>query len=272
MECFHAVLVLKKNLASVRITVTLLFFMERIELNAKVRQKATPRKIRRSGYIPAVVYGHNIKTENLEVSSSDFQKIFRKAGESTIVQLKVEGGNDRSVVINEAQKNFLTGKIQHIDFYEVSMHEKMKATVPLEYVGVSKAVKENGGVLLQVLNDVEVECFPTDLPHSIQADISQLDDFNKSLHIKDLRVSDKVKIIADSEEVVAKVLPPRDIEKELQSQLGDVSAVVTETAAPETEQETPAQGEVSQELKENKEPKEQQRETKQKETKRKEKT
>jgi len=200
--------------------------MEKLELKAKVRTEKAPKALRNDGKIPAIVYGHNIKTENLEIGYPEFEKIFRKAGESTLINLDIEGGKSRNVIIQDAQKHYLSGKYIHVDFYEVSMTEKMKAHIPLEFVGVSKAVKENGGVLIQVINEVEVECLPADLPHSIQVDISGLNQFNDSVHIKDLKISDKVKLQATPDEVVAKVAAPRDVEAELaQPVVEDVSQV-----------------------------------------------
>ena len=201
--------------------------MEKIELKAKARSQGTPNKVRRGGAIPAIVYGHNIKTEELEIPYAAFEKVFRKAGESTLVNLEIEGGKSRNVIIQDVQKHFLNGKYLHADFYEVSMTEVMKATVPLEFIGVSRAVKENGGTLIQVLNEVEVECLPADLPHSITVDISGLNTFSDSIHIADLKVDSKVKIVADQYDVVVKVSPPRDVEAELATPFEeDVSKVV----------------------------------------------
>lgn len=189
--------------------------MEKIELKAKARSKQVPDNIRKQGMIPAVVYGHNIKTEELEVPYPDFEKVFKKAGESTLITLEVEGEKPRNVIIQDVQKHYLNSNFLHVDFYEVSMTEKMKASVPLEFIGVSKAVKENGGVLLQVINEIEVECLPADLPHNVEVDISVLNTFSDAIHISDLKISDKVKVLADADEVVAKVTPPRDVEAEL---------------------------------------------------------
>jgi large subunit ribosomal protein L25 len=189
--------------------------MEKLELKAKVRSAESPSGLRKSGLIPAIVYGHNIKTEHLEVPYSDFEKIFRKAGESTLITLSVEGAKPKNVIVQDAQKHYLNGKFLHVDFYEVSMTEKMKAHVPLEFIGISKAVKESAGVLVQVINEIEVECLPADLPHSIEVDISVLNTFSDTVHVRDLKVPNAVKILADAGETVAKVAPPRDVEAEL---------------------------------------------------------
>ena len=103
--------------------------------------------------------------------------------------------------------------LDHIDFYAVNMKETLKAKVVLEFIGESKAVKQLGGVLVRVLTEVEVECLPIDLPHNIDVDISKIEAFNTSLHIKDLKKSDKVTILVGEEEVVCKVQPPRTAEQ-----------------------------------------------------------
>jgi large subunit ribosomal protein L25 len=106
------------------------------------------------------------------------------------------------------------------------MTEKLKAKVALEYVGESAAVKNLGGVLVRVLNEIEVECLPMDLPHNITVDIAKLAALTDSIHVKDLHVSDKVKILAGLDEIVAKVQPPRDVEAELSTPVvEDVSKV-----------------------------------------------
>jgi len=200
--------------------------MDKIEIKASVRSASLPKQIRKAGKIPAIVYGHHAKTEHLEVSYPEFERVFRKAGESTLIHLNVEGEKPKNVIIQDAQKHYLSGKYIHVDFYEVSMTEKMKAHVPLEFIGVSKAVKENGGVLVTVLSEVEVECLPADLPHNIEVDISALNTFQDTIHVKDLNVSDKVKILAEESETVAKVSPPRDVEAELATPVvEDVSKV-----------------------------------------------
>jgi large subunit ribosomal protein L25 len=202
--------------------------MERLQLKATVRdlEKTVPSKLRKSGVLPAVLYGHNIKNQSLSLKLAEFEKILRKAGESTIVDLVTEDGKTHSVLIHDVQNHYLTSTPIHVDFYEVSMTEKLKAKIILEFSGEPKAVKELGGVLMKNLSEVEVECLPADLPHSIPVDVSSLDSFQASILVKDLQVSSKVKIITSAEEVVAKVQPPRDVEAELAAPVvEDVSAV-----------------------------------------------
>ena len=213
--------------------------MEKIDLKAAVRSVGTAQKVRRSGMIPAVIYGHGKKTEHLEVPAADFEKVFRKAGESTLVTLDIAGEQPRTVVIQDVQKHYLRGYAQHVDFYEVSMTEKMTATVPLVFTGTSIAVKANGGSLVTVIDEIEVECLPVDLPHEITVDISVLQTFDDSILVKDLHVDSKVTVVNDPEETVAKVNPPRNVEAELAAPVvEDVASV-----AVEKKEKAPAEGE-----------------------------
>jgi large subunit ribosomal protein L25 len=190
---------------------------EKLQIGAKNRDLVTtsPKAIRREGFIPAVLYGHNVESTNLSVPSNEFEKLFRKAGESTLIELTTEDGKVHNVLIQEVQRHFLTTKPIHVDFLQVNMTETLKATVALEFIGESLAVKAEGGVLVKVLNEVEVECLPMDLPHNIEVDISAIKNFSDHITVKDLKVSSKVKILTDGDEVVAKVQPPRNVEAEL---------------------------------------------------------
>ncbi len=199
--------------------------MEKFELQAQARSEQSPKNIRNDGMIPAIVYGQDKATEHISVPYAAFEKVFRKAGESTIITLNVEG-KEKNVLIQDTQRHYLNNKFLHADFYEVSMTEKLTAHVPLEFVGVSKSVKENAGVLITVLNEIEVECLPADLPHALQVDISVLQEFNDSIHVRDIPISDKVTVLTAGEEVVATVKAPRTIEEELSAPVvEDVSKV-----------------------------------------------
>jgi large subunit ribosomal protein L25 len=235
---------LPKNPISVRISEVLYFsrnqgFMERIKLQGLERSNPVAEKIRKDGMIPAIVYGHNLPTEHFAIPYGEFEKAFRKAGESTIITLVV-GGHERNVIVQDVQRHYLTDRFQHIDFHEIKMNEKMKAKIPLEFIGVSNAVKALGGTLLQVMNEVEVECFPIDLPHTIEVDISSLNTFEDAIHISDLKISDKVQILASAEDTVATVTPPRDVEAELAAPIEENVAAVEGVADAPKEGEEPA--------------------------------
>jgi large subunit ribosomal protein L25 len=202
--------------------------MEKLQLKATVRdiKKDNPQKMRKVGKLPAVMYGHKLPTTNLTIDAREFDKVLKKAGESTIVEILTDDGKVHPVLIHEFQRHYLTSVPTHVDFYQVSMTEKLKAKVVLEFVGESKAVKQLGGVLVKVLNEVEVECLPADLPHNIEVSLEVLQTLQDSIHVKNITAPAKVKILTPADELIVKVQPPRDVEAELAAPVvEDVSKV-----------------------------------------------
>jgi len=212
-----------------------------------LRLKAEPRevlgrkvnKLRQSGQIPAVLYGRGIKSMPLSVEIKEFLKIFKEAGETSILELTA-AGKKHSVLVHDLGRDPLSGEIEHIDFYEVKMDEKIRTGIPLIFAGESAAVKSDGGVLVKTIQEVEVEALPKDLPKEIIVDVSSLATFEDKIHIKDLKVGDGVKVLAESEEVVALVVPPRS-EKELEEietkptgEIGEVPVVGKEEKIAES--------------------------------------
>lgn len=190
--------------------------MEKLVLKATVRDTATPVKpMRKDGIIPAELYGHNVPNVHLAISQNEFEKALRKAGESTIIALEVEGKGTRNVLIHDVQKHVVKSQPIHVDFLEVSMTEKLETTVALEYEGEAAAVKALGGTLVKVLNEITVECLPADLPHNLTVDISSMNTFEDVIAVKDIVLPKGVALVTDAEEIVAKVQPPRDLEAEL---------------------------------------------------------
>lgn len=201
--------------------------MEKIQLKAQVREIAhrNAKHLYRDGLIPAELYGHNKSNLHLAVNAIDFEKVLRKAGESTLIDLQLSDGGTQSVLIQDVQRHYLKGNPIHADFLAVSMNEKLTATIPVEFIGESMAVKAMSGTLVKVLSEVEVECLPGDLPNHLEADISKLKNFDDVITVADLPVGNKVTILADAEEVIAKVQPPRDVEAELAQQIDEAAAV-----------------------------------------------
>lgn len=196
------------------------------------------KTLRNAGKLPAVLYGFNVETQHIEVNEKDFTKAFKSAGESTIVNLSVDG-KTHPVLIHEVQNHYLTDQPIHIDFYAVNMTEKIKVKVPLHFEGEAGAVKALGGTLVKNLNEVEVECLPGDLPQAIEVDISSLNTFEDAIRIADLKVDGKVAILGNPEEVVVTVAAPRTEEEmaalneEVKEDVTAVEGVVKPEAAPE---------------------------------------
>ena len=169
-------------------------------------------KLRKAGSLPAVLYGHEVETQTIEINERDFAKVLKTAGESTIVNLVVDG-KTQPVLIHDVQNHYLTEAPIHVDFFAVNMTEKLKVKVPLHFVGESMAVKSLGGTLVKNLAEVEVECLPADLPHAIEVDISAISNFEIVVRLSDLKVADKVEILGNPQELVVSVVPPRSEEE-----------------------------------------------------------
>jgi large subunit ribosomal protein L25 len=216
------------------------------ELKAQPRQimgKKT-NQLRRTGQIPAVLYGHGIESQAIGVNSKEFKKTLSEAGETTIIGLDLSG-KKHSVLIRDLSKNLLTGDVTHIDFYEVRMDEKIKTKIPLVFIGESLAVKSEGGVLVHALQELEVEAFPQDLPKDIKVDISALRALNDRIKVEDLKLSDSVKIINGLEETIVLAAPPRS-----ESELADLEAAPAQEQIGEIKvagKEEKAEGELAEE-------------------------
>ena len=223
--------------------------MERINLKVENREIAgrDSENLRKQGMMPAELYGgHSTGNVHLQLNLIEFEKALRQAGESTIIDLDLTDGGKKSVLIKDVQYHYLHGQPIHVDFFEVTMTEKLNATVAIEFIGESEAVRVLNGTLVQVLNEVEVECLPGDLPPHFEVDISVLKTFDNAITVADIKRSDKVEILAEAEEVVAKVQAPRDMEAEMANDVVDEAAAVAAAVGPE-EPETGSEGEETKE-------------------------
>ena len=202
-----------------------------VETREKLGKKV--KSLRLQGLIPAELYGHGVKNLHLTVSAREFLKVFKEAGENTIVNLQIQGG-EKPVLIHEIKTNYLNGEIDHIDFYEVRLDEKIKAKIQLEFIGEAPAQKSKGGVLNKVVSEIEVEALPGDLPHRFTVNLEVLDDLNKSFYVKDLEVSPKVRILADPKTVIVTVAEPLKEEERAEAVI-DVTAVKVEAEEKKAE-------------------------------------
>lgn len=199
--------------------------------------------VRKSGSVPAVLYGRGMESRSLSVNAKAFQKILPHLSSSTLITLKLEDGEPRRVLIPEVQHHPLTGEPVHVDFHQVQLTEKIRAKVPLKPAGVSTAVKDLGGVLVQSLAEIEVEALPQDLPGEITIDLSRLVALDDRITVADLVVPPGVEVHVRPEEVVAVVAPPRT-EEELKAELETptvapaAAEVKTEAEVKKAEEET----------------------------------
>ncbi len=193
--------------------------------------------LRKEGFIPAELYGREIKNLHLTISAKEFQKVFKEAGESTIVNLKTEDNQTLPVMIHDIKTDSLSDKILHVDFYQIKLTEKIRVHIPIEFLGEAPAIKAFGGILIKTLQEIEVEALPQDLPHRIQIDLVSLDEIGKNISVKDLKLSDKVKIFLSPETIIATV-----VEAKAEEVVEEAAAPAEEAATAETPA-TPAKNE-----------------------------
>jgi large subunit ribosomal protein L25 len=171
------------------------------------------KALRRSGSTPANVYGHRIESLAVQVDTVTLAHTLKTLERNAILSLSVEGERAaRPVIVREIRRDILNDAILHVDFYQVSLAEKMKADVPLILVGKSLAVEDLGGILLQGLDSIAVEALPADIPPHIEVDISSLTAFYTSIHVRDLVVDPKVHVFTEGDSVITSVSPPRKVE------------------------------------------------------------
>jgi len=189
--------------------------MDTIQLAAQTREKVSKKSnsLFKEGFIPGVLYGHKIKNQLLKVSNKDFEDVYKKAGESTLIDLDVDSQNKVKVLIHKVQTDMLTEKYLHIDFYQIKKGEKITVKAAIDFINEPPAVKNEGGVLIKNYDELEIKCLPEDLIHDIKVDLSKLENLEDSIRIADLDIPKEIEVLADSKNVVAAVAAPRTAEE-----------------------------------------------------------
>lgn len=186
----------------------------------------------KAGTIPAVFYGPKQVSTPVTISSVDFLKIWRKAGESSIIILKTDS-EEHEALIHDVDVHPVTGVPRHADFYVIEKGKKLTLKVPFIYEGTSPAVKDLGGILVKVLHEVEIEALPKDLPHDIKVDISLLKELNSTITAKDLALPKGVELKTQPDEVVAAIDVAKDEPIEEAPTTIDMSAIEVEKKGKE---------------------------------------
>lgn len=194
--------------------------MERVELRADARtvRGKKVRKLRSEDLIPAVVYGPDMAAASIQIAERSLVKALQEAGSTALIDLFIDDKTPPQVVLaREIQRDPLTSRVQHVDFYTVRLTEKVKTTPRIEFVGSSPLAEGGRGVVVTNMTEVEVECLPTDLISSITVDLSILKEWDDNVLVADLPVPPEVTLITDPGEVVVSVVPTRmEIEEEIE--------------------------------------------------------
>lgn len=198
-----------------------------MELQVQKREQVgKSAALRKAGLIPLELYGKGVENLHLTAQAKEFKKVLKEAGENTIVNA-ILNNKKYPVIIHDVVRDGMTGDILNVDLYQVRMDEKIKLMVPLEFIGVSPAIKEKNGLLVKSLHEIEVEALPMDVPHIVQIDISKISEIGQSLYVKDLNLPKTVKILFEPETVVATVTAKTTEEEELAMQQAAGAGVET---------------------------------------------
>lgn len=193
------------------------------------------KEMRKGGKMPAVFYGPKQESTPIWLVTSDFTRLWKKAGESSMITLKGKG-EVHDVLIQDVDFDPITNIIRHADFYVVEKGKKVQVNVPIEFEGTSPAVKNLGGILVKVLHEVEIEAMPKDLPHEIIVDIASLETFDSQILASDLKLPNGVVLLSNPEEVIALVSEPKE---EIEAtEATDISSIELSTKKGKKEEES----------------------------------
>jgi large subunit ribosomal protein L25 len=213
--------------------------LEQFEIHATVRRtrgNSPARVLRRSGQMPAVLYGPKTEPVLLSVNVKEFEQILKKGNiGSIILNLVIQNGKKvtKPAMIKELQSHPVSGNFLHVDFYEIDMQRKIYVMIPIIAKGKAKGV-ENGGLLQIVRRELEVLCLPGDIPHAIELDITDLD-IGDAIHVEDINLGDNVEIPADVNFTIITVLSPKIEALEAEEEAGEAEAGEEGEAEEDTE-------------------------------------
>lgn len=178
----------------------------KLEANKRTEKNGKAKNVRKEGFIPAVIYGGKTESSSIKVKDLDFNRVFAVAGESHLIDLTVDGASPAKVIVKDVQKDFLTDKIIHVDFYQVDMNKKIITAIPLHFIGESKAVKESGGTLVKNMDELEIECLPESLADYIEVDLSILENLRDAIKMSDIKLPAGMELAREADETVVTVL------------------------------------------------------------------
>ena len=178
--------------------------MEKVVLQAAKRDVVGKqvKALRREGKLPAVIYGRHTEPMNINLDAHSASLLLGRLTSSSLVTINVDG-KEHIALVREKQRDYIKNRLLHVDFMDVSLSEKLRTSVSIHFVGVSQAVKDHNAVLVHNLESIEVESLPADLPEHIDVDISVLKRPGEGIRLKDVQVSDKVRLLGDPETMVA---------------------------------------------------------------------
>lgn len=204
--------------------------------NANLRADIKPQVLRRQGLLPATIYAKDMESISIQLLAKDFVKLYHEVGDTTVINLDVDG-KKYPVLVQNVQYDWLGDNPIHFEFHKINLKEKVTVSVPLEYIGQSPASKQ-GAFVQHLLTEIEVFCLPNNIPHQIEVDMSQLIEIGDTFHISDLKIPKDVEVISELDEMVVKVNPPQEeeIDEEIDEEAPAEPEVISEKKVEETEE------------------------------------
>ena len=206
-----------------------------IAVDARTASGKATKRLRAVGIVPGVVFGKKAGSVPVQLDAKAFEALYREAGRTSIIKVTVDGGSTTSVVIKSVQRNPLTGRAVHVDFFAPDLTHEMQADVPIAFIGEAPAIEEFSGTLFTSLDHLKVKALPADMPHEITVDLSSLVDLDATIFVRDLAVqAETITVLNDPDEMVAKVMPPR-VEEEPEPVAEELEGEAAEGEAGEGE-------------------------------------
>ena len=167
------------------------------------------KRLRKQGILPVHLYGRGVESQPLQADAREMRRLLPRVGTNIPLSIEIEGESGENLCfVREVQRHPVTEDFLHVDFIRVDVSQTIRAEVPITMIGEAPAIRI-GGTLLQPLLSLLVEALPMDIPASLEADVSDLDDFEKAVYVRDLTLGSRVTVITDENEMIARVTPPR---------------------------------------------------------------
>jgi large subunit ribosomal protein L25 len=183
---------------------------KKFNLKAEIRKDDEKiSEIKKNGFVPGVIYGGKKPNQNLKINKNQFIKIYEGAGESSLLDLEIDKGDNIKVIIKDTQQDPVKGEIQHVDFFRVDMNVPIEIEIPFNFIGTGKTVKDLGAMVLTNLESIHAKCLPGDLIDNIEINLDELKTLEDSIHVRDLDLPENIELLTDVNSTIVNVALPR---------------------------------------------------------------